>query len=226
MTTSVMLVTVEMEESAPRRCSGDMVERARLSLRISSDTSRMICCDTRCERRGLAIATAPSAPAGVCQRGGALVRAQVTCESKAQGRQRMRQPPAHRHAARARRVGGGRGRRQRRRRTRRRAAAARRRQACGALRRRCTAARRAGTRGAQHRGQQAARRRQRPQRARRALPTCAAFRKAAAALPPARFPRPNARAPQLHSAQESRSLLHTPHARRLASGGGGGECRF
>jgi hypothetical protein len=36
--------------------------RTRLSLSSSVDTSRMICCDTRCERRGLAIATTAAAP--------------------------------------------------------------------------------------------------------------------------------------------------------------------
>ena len=82
MTTSVTLARVIRLVSAPRRSSGDMADlggraegaqqrgrrgscfarltthRTRLSLSISRDSSRMICCDTRCVRRGLAIATA------------------------------------------------------------------------------------------------------------------------------------------------------------------------
>ena len=46
--------------------------RARLSFRMSKDTSRMICCPTFCDRRGLAIAVAAAAACRVgraCQRG-------------------------------------------------------------------------------------------------------------------------------------------------------------
>ena len=38
--------------------------RARLSVRMSVDSSRNICCDTFCERRGFAIATTPMAAPG------------------------------------------------------------------------------------------------------------------------------------------------------------------
>jgi hypothetical protein len=77
-TTSVTLATTLTLESAPSRSSGDMValrrrwrqrrpqrdgrpaaHRTRLSDSISSETSRIICWLTRCERRGFAIATTP-----------------------------------------------------------------------------------------------------------------------------------------------------------------------